>query len=103
LGSEWEAYDPVHEAQGFLVYLDHDTTNYPRFTSLNEINITNLADGPHTVTVRGSNDVGELAEDSVSFYIDTAPPTLRIISPTNGDYLNTSDVTITWQASSAVV
>lgn len=98
----WEAYDPIHVIQNFLVYLDQDNPTYPRETSLTEMNITNLADGLHTIRVRGTNDFGDFAEDSVNFYIDTTPPTLRITSPANSDYLNKSDVTVSWQASSSV-
>ncbi len=80
------------------VYLDNAKPVYI-FTW---VNLTGLSDGRHTVTVWVINEVGSSAESSVVFYIDTTPPTLQIVSPNNGDYLNISEVTVTWQAYSAV-
>jgi len=95
----WEAYDDSYNITETLVYLDDANAVS---TSLNWVNFTGLSDGRHTVTVWVINEIGSSAESSVVFYIDTTPPTLQIVSPNNGDYLNNSDVTVTWQAYSAV-
>ena len=49
----------------------------------------------------GDKQIARPLRSSVVFYIDTTS-TLQIVSPNNGDYLNNSDVTVTWQAYSAV-
>ncbi|NLT38729.1 MAG: hypothetical protein GXX95_11345 [Methanomassiliicoccus sp.] len=95
----WEAYDESYNITETLVYLDNANA---LSTSLTWVNLTGLSDGRHTVTVWVINEVGSSAESSVVFYIDTTPPTLQIVSPNNGDYLNISEVTVTWQAYSAV-
>ena len=99
----WEVEDPDGMVSYYNVYLD--SLSDPLMTTGTEVNLTHLADGPHYVLVRAFNDSeGGLleAEDSVFFFIDTAPPALSIVSPTPNAYLNRSDVTITWQASDSV-
>lgn len=96
----WTAVDTAHAIGIYEVYVDSETA--PRTTSLQEMNITGLSDGRHTVTVRAMNDFGDSAEDSVTFYVDTTAPVLRIISPKSNSWLNTSDVSVSWQASSKV-
>jgi hypothetical protein len=96
----WNAEDTVHNINPFEVYVDDQAAARPATT--NSINLTGLSDGRHHVTVRATNDFGDSAEDSVTFYIDTTAPTLRITSPTSNSWLNTSEVAVSWQASSAV-
>ncbi len=95
----WEVYDASYNITTTLVYLDDANAVS---TSLTWMNFTGLSDGRHTVTVWVINEIGSSAESSVVFYIDTTPPTLQIVSPNNGDYLNNSEVTVSWQAYSAV-
>lgn len=96
----WNAEDTVHNINPFEVYVDDQTS--ARTATTNQINLTGLSDGRHHVTVRATNDFGDSAEDSVTFYVDTTAPALRIVSPGGNSWLNTSDVTVSWQASSAV-
>lgn len=50
-----------------------------------------LSDGPHTVTVRISdNDGNSAAEKSTTYTVDTIPPTLNIIYPADGFITNTA-------------
>ncbi len=98
----WTATDPVYAIDRFYVYVDDPDYSDPLVTTQQEMNLTGLADGQHTVLVRAINEVGGSAEDAVLFNIDTSAPTLRITSPTSNSWLNTSDVTVTWQASSSV-
>jgi len=96
----WTAEDTTHEINDFEVYID--SASSPIMTGMHEYNVTGLADGRHTVTVRATNDFGDSAEDSVTFYIDTTPPALKILTPASNSWLNSSDVTVRWQASSNV-
>ncbi len=59
-----------------------------------------LKDGAHHVVVRAYNGTAADA-DSVTFFVDTTPPELVILSPSYGDHLNTPNVTVMWKASDA--
>lgn len=59
-----------------------------------------LKDGAHHVVVRAYNGTAADA-DSVTFFVDTTPPELMILSPSHGDHLNTSNVSVMWKASDA--
>jgi LPXTG-motif cell wall-anchored protein len=58
--------------------------------------LTSLADGSHTVTVRVTDDAGNVNSASASFVVDTVAPVLSINSPTSGSYNNTGSVTASW-------
>ncbi|MDW5563950.1 MAG: Ig-like domain-containing protein [Methanomassiliicoccus sp.] len=96
----WDATDTANKINPFEIYVDSQPTALT--TTSYQMNLTALSDGRHTVSVRATNDVGDWAEDSVMFYIDTTAPVLRILTPSSNSWLNTSDVTVTWQASSSV-
>ena len=57
---------------------------------------TALADGGHTIKVDASdNDGNAAAQKSVTFKIDTVPPTLSVTAPANGLVTNKSACTVT--------
>lgn len=57
---------------------------------------TALTDGSHTITVNASDYDGNAATaKSVTFKVDTAPPTLSVTAPTNNLITNTAALTIT--------
>ncbi|UCG03866.1 MAG: SBBP repeat-containing protein [Candidatus Heimdallarchaeota archaeon] len=53
----------------------------------------NLADGTYTLHAYGNNSVGNVTHVAVTFTIDTIPPVLTIISPTNSTF-TTGSVTV---------
>nr|DAY68088.1 MAG TPA: Ig-like domain protein [Caudoviricetes sp.] len=54
-----------------------------------------LADGSHTIKVDASDNDGNAAtQKTVTFSIDTVPPTLSITSPANGLVTNISTITV---------
>lgn len=62
--------------------------------------LEDLADGWHSFRVRAHNLFGT-ADDSVGFFVDTTNPELVLLSPSQGDALNTSGATVRWNASDA--
>ncbi|WXG41788.1 MAG: NosD domain-containing protein [Candidatus Freyarchaeum deiterrae] len=62
-------------------------------------NFTGLSDGSHTVDVRVFDLAGNNATASVSFIVDTTPPTVAITSPSNSMTFNTGSVTVNWTGS----
>jgi hypothetical protein len=56
---------------------------------------TALADGSHTIKVDASDNDGNAAtQQSVTFKVDTVPPTLSVSEPTDGLVTNTASVTV---------
>lgn len=57
---------------------------------------TTLADGEHTITIKASDYDGNAAKaKTVTFKVDTVPPTLSVTSPTNNLITNTAKLTVT--------
>lgn len=57
---------------------------------------TTLTDGEHTITVNASDYDGNAATaKSVTFKVDTVPPTLSVTAPTNNLITNTAKLTVT--------
>ncbi|UYZ39565.1 MAG: PKD domain-containing protein [Candidatus Methanospirare jalkutatii] len=54
-----------------------------------------LSDGRHTFYVKAEDKAGNVEEsESVTFIIDTTPPTISIISPTDGQVFTTATITV---------
>ena len=60
--------------------------------------LTGLADGKHDAVIRAYNGTTTNVA-AVVFFVDTSAPDLEILSPSSGDALNASDVTVRWKAS----
>lgn len=57
--------------------------------------VSALADGSHTIKANVSDNDGNAAtEVSISIKIDTVPPTLTILTPTNNTFVNTPGCTV---------
>lgn len=57
---------------------------------------TAMSDGSHTVTINASDNDGNAAtQKSTTFKVDTVPPTLNVIAPTEGLITNTASLTLT--------
>jgi hypothetical protein len=60
---------------------------------------TSVSNGTHTVDVRAWGLAGNNNTDSVSFNVDTTPPTVNITSPSGGAFFNTTSVQVNWTGS----
>ncbi|RLF73573.1 MAG: hypothetical protein DRN42_05390, partial [Thermoplasmata archaeon] len=60
--------------------------------------LTGLAEGWHTAYVRVYDKAGNYGEANVTFGIDSHMPHVRVVFPLNGTYLNTTNVTLLWEA-----
>jgi hypothetical protein len=97
----WTAQDTTYDVVRFQVFVDDPGFTSPRSTTSQQLEISAMADGQHTVVVRGYNSGGGFSQSSVLFYVDTTAPGLRIVSPTDGAWSNHSDVTVSWESSGA--
>ena len=57
-------------------------------------NLVALDEGPLLITATASDGVGNLSSDTVSVIIDTTPPDLWVLSPPDGSYLNTREISV---------
>jgi hypothetical protein len=57
-----------------------------------------LADGPHTVSLRATDNAGNANTTSITFLVDTVKPTLTINSPSNNSHSNSGSVDVAWDA-----
>ncbi len=80
----WEGMTPTIVPAGTLAYT-----------------FTGLSDGSHVLTVTAYDKVGLSATDTVTVTVDALPPSLTITSPSQDEFVNASDVTVTWSGSDA--
>ena len=57
---------------------------------------TGLSDGSHTVDVKAVDKAGNTNISSVTFYVDTTPPQITILYPSDNEYLSTTNITVEW-------
>ncbi|MEX0568492.1 MAG: NosD domain-containing protein [Candidatus Njordarchaeota archaeon] len=94
---EWSAIDLNNDIDYSEIRIDSKSwinvginTNYT---------FTNVSDGKHTVCVRVYDRDQNYDEEKVTFTVDTRPPTIAILSPSNDSKLGSSSVTVEWNAS----
>ncbi len=61
-----------------------------------------LSDGDHTISVRVLDNAGNSEEVSVSFQVDTTPPSVSIFLPAACSIVNSPNVTVIWNGSDSV-
>ena len=95
----WTANDTGSGIDHYEVRIDAGTwINVGLNTSYTFINI---GEGSHTVDVRAYDKAGNTGLDTTNFGVDTVAPTVTISDPSDGAYVNTSDVAVTWTGSDA--
>ena len=57
-----------------------------------------LADGSHVVVVRAVDEAGNYVDRQVVFVVDTVPPSLEILSPSNGSIVRNASLRVVWNA-----
>ncbi|MFO7991326.1 MAG: Ig-like domain-containing protein [Thermoplasmata archaeon] len=60
---------------------------------------SSLAESDHTVDIRAYDNAGNYNTDTVTFTVDLTGPSVSISSPTEGDYLSSTSVTVEWSGS----
>jgi len=70
-------------------------------TDARSYSLTDLSDGNHTVEVVAIDVAGNRNASWLLFAVDTEPPFLLISYPSEGAFLNTSDVEVQWSATDA--
>ena len=68
-------------------------------SSVTSYNVTGFAEGVWNLTVMAMDTGGDTASDTVIVYVDFTDPTVSITYPSSGEYVNTSDVNVTWSGS----
>jgi hypothetical protein len=58
-----------------------------------------LGTGTHTITIFLIDNVGFTTGGNVTFFVDSMPPELTIVTPQAEDWINTAEVQVEWNAS----
>ncbi|HOB39105.1 MAG TPA: Ig-like domain-containing protein, partial [Methanomassiliicoccaceae archaeon] len=93
---EWSATDLGSGVAGYQYRIDGG--EWSPITNELSHEFTALSEGLHIVDVRAFDNASNYAEANVTFVIDTIAPELSIISPTDGAFINSSDVKVEWSA-----
>jgi len=86
--------------KGYYVKLDDDDWIDVEFNT--SYTFTSVEEGVHELFVKAENLAGLATVKKVIVFVaveDTEPPTVHILSPKNGTYLNTTSVEVTWNGS----
>ncbi|MGM0510665.1 MAG: Ig-like domain-containing protein [Thermoplasmatota archaeon] len=93
----WSGSDSGAGDSGIYAYYRKlDSGSYLYEGTSTSYTYTSLSDGTHTVYIRAYDNVGNINTDSISFEVDTVDPTVSITSPSEGEILKDTDVTIEW-------
>jgi parallel beta-helix repeat protein len=93
----WMASDLTTEIQCVEICLD--SGDWINVTGTSSYEFTSLSDGDHSVVIRAFDVAGNLETASVTFTTDTAPPEISSVQPADGDFLNSSEVAVSWAMS----
>ncbi|MEW5759625.1 MAG: Ig-like domain-containing protein, partial [Candidatus Thermoplasmatota archaeon] len=99
---EYEIKANVSDKFLFSVECRVDSSPWFKLTNTSEtefagiLNTTNFFDGTHTITVKAIDKKGHITTNTIVFIIDNNPPTVAIISPMEGQYV---EGTITFKIS----
>jgi len=91
----WEGTDELLGIDHFEASLDGGEWLDVGFSG--KIQYYDLQEGPHTFTVRAFDVAGNSNASSVTFTIDMTYPSLDILFPSDGAYVNTTDVMVLWE------
>jgi len=92
---QWSSSDIETSITEHEIWIDGSLQydNIPGTTTQYDIDLT---EGTHIVEVKAYDEGGNSASDSITITVDTTAPTVAISSPSDGETLTTSDVTVSW-------
>jgi len=93
---QWTGSDNPSGIDHYEVKLD--TGSWIDVGTQTQYTFTGVSDGQHTVYVKAVDDAGNIATDSVTFTVDSTPPNVTIISPSDGELLNSQTFNVNWNA-----
>lgn len=94
---EWEGSDNYSGLKEYEVRV-----NYEEWINVGldtQYLMENLTDGDYIVEVRARNKAGYTQTEFTTFTVDTNPPSLSILSPTDGELFSRDEVTVKWEGS----
>jgi LPXTG-motif cell wall-anchored protein len=92
----WQASDAVSGVAGYAAAVDGGA--FAPTSGGGSATLNGLSQGVHRVTVQATDRAGNVAQQNVTFTVDTAGPVLTITNPTAGAYLHTDGYAFQWVA-----
>ncbi len=100
LSAVWTGSDATGGIAGYYYQLDGGS--WSSLTSATSHTFLGLRDGDHALVVKVIDHAGNYAVDFLNFtVIDTVPPVLTILGPSQNAFLGVSSVHVTWNATDA--
>ena len=91
---EWTGFDETSGIEHYEIRLDEGGwVNVGLETSHN---FTYIYDGNRSVSVKAFDYAGNWDEVTVNFYVDTTPPSIYFLIPTDGETVKSTDITVEW-------
>lgn len=90
----WTATDPqsgIREVQ-----LSLDGRGSIDVTGLSGYTLSPVPDGRHDAEITATNNADLASSSNVTFFVDTIPPHITILTPTNGSSVSTTTVFVSW-------
>ncbi len=94
----WEVSDENGVSE---IWLSLDGTSWIRVSG-DSYTLGDLEDGEHVVTLRACDPAGNWVEDSVTFTVDSTPPEVRILNPSDGAVLGDVFIVVDWEGGDSV-
>jgi hypothetical protein len=91
----WTVHNALSGVDRFEYSLD--TGAFQSLGTTSSVGLANLSEGSHALTVRVYDNAGNMAEQSITFIVDTRPPTLAFDNQ-NGTMFVSRPVNITWSS-----
>ncbi|MEF8873098.1 MAG: NosD domain-containing protein [Candidatus Thermoplasmatota archaeon] len=92
---EWEASDPIAGVNSFEIRIEEE--DWRDVGSSLNYEFTGLEDREYTVEVRALDEVGNSGIDEVSFTVNTVPPVVDILQPSERELIGEESITILWE------
>ena len=90
---EWDVQEDRSISERYVIVNDYD----PLPVYKDNVSLA-LSDGVYLITVRIYDEAGNVGEDSITIFVDTMPPDVEILSPSNHSYTSECEITISWDA-----
>lgn len=95
----WSSSDNVTGVDHFTYRID--SGSFQNLGNVNSVNLTDLSDGSHVLTVRAYDKVGNVVERFITFVIDTQPPLLSFYLR-DGEAISSWNVTIRFSSQDTI-
>ena len=93
----WRGEDSLSGIDHYEIYVDGEPINMSIPPDQKQYEI-HLGEGTYTIAIKAVDKAKNVGRSTLRIIIDTTPPLVKIISPENNTMLNTTTITLQWEA-----